>query len=138
MAAHQAPLFLGFSRQEYWSGLPFPSPMHACMLSCFSHVQLCATSWTAAHHAPLSPGFSMQEYWSGLPFPSPFNVLGMHKAFYPQLTPSECPCGEESSCADCVFQKGTLVRAQQMGHHPFSQRLGWPFLLLLKTSPSSH
>ena len=27
MAAHQAPLSLGFSRQEYWSGLPFPSPM---------------------------------------------------------------------------------------------------------------
>ena len=26
--AHQAPLSLGFSRQEYWSGLPFPSPMH--------------------------------------------------------------------------------------------------------------
>jgi len=23
---HQAPLSLGFSRQEYWSGLPFPSP----------------------------------------------------------------------------------------------------------------
>ena len=23
----QAPLSLGFSRQEYWSGLPFPSPM---------------------------------------------------------------------------------------------------------------
>ena len=27
-AAHQAPLSLGFSRQERWSGLPFPSPMH--------------------------------------------------------------------------------------------------------------
>ena len=25
-AAHQAPLSLGFSRQEHWSGLPFPSP----------------------------------------------------------------------------------------------------------------
>ena len=25
-AAHQAPLSMGFSRQEYWSGLPFPSP----------------------------------------------------------------------------------------------------------------
>ena len=25
-AAHQVPPFLGFSRQEYWSGLPFPSP----------------------------------------------------------------------------------------------------------------
>ena len=24
--AVQAPLFMGFSRQEYWSGLPFPSP----------------------------------------------------------------------------------------------------------------
>ena len=27
-AAHQAPWSLGFSRQEHWSGLPFPSPMH--------------------------------------------------------------------------------------------------------------
>ena len=26
-AAHQAPLSLGFSRQEHWSGLPFPSPV---------------------------------------------------------------------------------------------------------------
>ena len=24
--AHQAPLSVGFSRQKYWSGLPFPSP----------------------------------------------------------------------------------------------------------------
>ena len=24
----QAPPSLGFSRQEHWSGLPFPSPMH--------------------------------------------------------------------------------------------------------------
>ena len=29
-AAHQSPLSLGFSRQEYWSGFPFPCPMHAC------------------------------------------------------------------------------------------------------------
>ena len=27
-AAHQAPPSLGFSRQEYWSGLPLPSPIH--------------------------------------------------------------------------------------------------------------
>ena len=26
MTAHQAPPSLGFSRQEHWSGLPFPSP----------------------------------------------------------------------------------------------------------------
>ena len=43
-AAHQAPLTLGFSRLEYWSGLPFPSPMHesesevtqACLTLCDS------------------------------------------------------------------------------------------------------
>ena len=28
MAAYQPPPSLGFSRQEHWSGLPFPSPMH--------------------------------------------------------------------------------------------------------------
>ena len=91
-AAYQAPPSMGFSRQEYWSGvplpsldtsikmslpgssvpgilqarhwsgLPFPSPMHACTLSHFSSVQLCATLWTAAHQAPLSTGFSRQEY----------------------------------------------------------------------------
>ena len=27
-AAHQAPLSLGFSGQEHWSELPFPSPIH--------------------------------------------------------------------------------------------------------------
>ena len=29
-AAQQAPPSLGFSRQEHWSGLPCPSPMHEC------------------------------------------------------------------------------------------------------------
>ena len=62
-AAHQAPPSLGFSRQEHWSGLPLPSPMHACMLSRFSRIRLCATLWATAHQAPLSMGFSRQEYW---------------------------------------------------------------------------
>ena len=26
----QAPRSMGFSRQEYWSGLPFPSPVDLC------------------------------------------------------------------------------------------------------------
>ena len=49
MAAHQAPLYTGFSRQEYWSGLPFPSP-----------------PWTIQ-----SMEFSRPEYWTGQPFPPP-------------------------------------------------------------------
>ena len=27
-AAYQAPPSMGFSRQEYWSGVPLPSPLH--------------------------------------------------------------------------------------------------------------
>ena len=37
MAAHQAPPSLGFSRQEHWSGLPFPSPMHESEKGKWSH-----------------------------------------------------------------------------------------------------
>ena len=72
MAAHQAPLSLGFSRQEHWSGLPFSSPMRESKkwkLSC-SVVSDLATPWTAAYQAPPSMGFSRQEYWSGVPLPS--------------------------------------------------------------------
>ena len=32
-AAHQAPPSMGFSRQEYWSGVPLPSPAW-CLLNC--------------------------------------------------------------------------------------------------------
>ena len=45
--------------------------MHACVLSCFSHVQLFVTLWTVVRQAPLFTGFPRQEYWSGLPFPPP-------------------------------------------------------------------
>ena len=45
------------------------------MLSCVSHVQLCATPWPVAPQAPLSMELSRQEYWSGLPFPSPGVVV---------------------------------------------------------------
>ena len=44
---------------------------HACVLSCFSHIQLFKILWSVARQAPLSMGFSRQEYWSGLPCPPP-------------------------------------------------------------------
>ena len=47
----------------------------ACMLRCFSPVQLFATLWSVACQAPLSIGFSRQEYWSGLPCPPSGNLL---------------------------------------------------------------
>ena len=63
-----SPPSLGFSRQEHWSGSPFPSPkVKVKSLSC---VWLLATPWTAAYQAPPSMGFSRQEYWSGVMLPS--------------------------------------------------------------------
>ena len=55
MAAQQAPPSLGFSRQEHWSGLPFPSPMHESEKWKWSHsvsVRLFVIPWTAALQAP--------------------------------------------------------------------------------------
>ena len=74
--ALQAPLSMGFSRQEYWSGLPFPSPVikeevsEVSEVKSLSRVLLFATPWTVAYQAPPSMGFSRQEDWSGVPFPS--------------------------------------------------------------------
>ena len=73
MAGHQAPPSLGFSRQEHWSGLPFPSPMQEsekAKVKLLSRVRLVVTPWTAAYQPPPSMGVSRQEYWSGVPLPS--------------------------------------------------------------------
>ena len=65
IVAYQAPLTMGFSRQEYWSGLLFPSPgnlsnpgikpgslcllhWHACMCYLLSQLVLFVTPWTVA------------------------------------------------------------------------------------------
>ena len=51
--------------------------VHACLLSCFSHVRLFVTLWTVARQVPLSTEFSRQEYWSGLPCPTPEDLPDM-------------------------------------------------------------
>ena len=71
-AAYQAPL-MGFSRQEYWSGLLLPSPMHESDItqSCPTLCDPMDCSTPGSSCPILSMGFSRQEYWSGLPLPSP-------------------------------------------------------------------
>ena len=88
--ACQAPLSLGFSRQEYWSGLPCVSPgdlpdqgiepvsfslLHWQMGSLplvspvkwksFHCVWLFVTPWTVACQSPMSMEFSRPGYWNG-------------------------------------------------------------------------
>ena len=43
-AAYQAPLSMGFSRQEYWSGVPSSSPLYVANIS-FVHVSLAKVRW---------------------------------------------------------------------------------------------
>ena len=74
MAAYQAPPSLGFSRQEPWSGLPFPSPMHESEKWKWSRSVVSDPQrphGPSAFQTPPSMGFSRQEYWSGVPLPSP-------------------------------------------------------------------
>ena len=48
-AAHQAPLSMGFSRQEYWSGVPSPSPLWHYAAKSF---QLCPTLFDPIDGSP--------------------------------------------------------------------------------------
>ena len=66
--ARQAALFMGFSRQEYWSGLPFPSPMHACMLS---HVNCLLIGLTISEYKIYKIGKSLLLF-KNLTFIEPF------------------------------------------------------------------
>ena len=48
--ACQAPLSMGFSRQEYWSGLPFPSPGKSCLTLANFALQELGLSFTRSFH----------------------------------------------------------------------------------------
>ena len=110
---HQAPLSLGFSRQEYWSGLPFPSPVHESEKSKYlSRVRLSATPWTAAHQAPPSMGFSRQEYWSRLPLSTNTQTrLSLHP---PHPTPQD-PVQFCTQRPSANFDKGGAFKLRDTG-----------------------
>ena len=44
--------------------------MHACTLSCFSHIQLFVTLWTIPHQAPLSLGILQARILEWVAMPS--------------------------------------------------------------------
>ena len=52
--AHQAPLSMGFSRQESWSGLPSPSPGRIFPTQGSNQHLLCLPNW-GVHSLPLVP-----------------------------------------------------------------------------------
>ena len=48
--SYQAPLSMGFSRREYWSGLPFPSPKDSSR-AVLNIIFLLLTLWTQEERA---------------------------------------------------------------------------------------
>ena len=62
---------------------------NACMLSHFSHIQLCDPI-DGSHQAHPSLGFSRQEHWSGLPFPSPARESEVAQSCPTVCDPMDC------------------------------------------------
>ena len=55
--AHQAPPSLGFSRQEYWSGLPFPSPRSSTF-----NIAILMSFLCTLHLTPVFDGFPLKSF----------------------------------------------------------------------------
>ena len=130
MAAHQAPPSLGFSRQEHWSGLPFPSPMHESEKWKWSR-SVVSDSWRphglyVAHQAPLSMGFSRQEYWSGVPLPYPSSE-GMRYQLLSSLTVAEVKLSLWIQTPERILQAAGLSSTESRGGiwGRGDDRMGW-------------
>ena len=100
--AHQAPLSMGFSRQEYWSGLPFPPPGH-----------LPDPGVEPTSH--MSPALAGGFFTTTTPGESPG---GVHCAIYFWLAPSSGqretsgPFGHQGSLESWVTFEGTSNKWQ--------------------------
>ena len=57
-AAHQAPPSMGFSRQEYWSGVPLPSPVYS-VRECSNFIILHVAVQSSPHHLLKTLHFSI-------------------------------------------------------------------------------
>ena len=83
--AHQAPQSMAFSRQEYWSGLPFPSPGHLHNPGDWTHVSCIGRQilyhW-ATQEAQEENGY-MNPYGWTLSLPT-WNCQNIVNRLYPQ------------------------------------------------------
>ena len=99
-AFHQAPLSLGFSRQEHWSGLPCPSPMHE---SESEVAQLCLTLSDLMDCS--LPGSSIHGIfqarvleWGAIAFT---NAINMNLKKFQEIVKKE----EPACCSPCLCDK---------------------------------
>ena len=83
MAAHQAPPSLGFSRQEHWSWLPFPSPMQESEKWKWSH--------SVVSHSSRSHGLQPTRLLRPWDFPSKSTGVGCHCLLRPTTQMDSLP-----------------------------------------------
>ena len=96
--AHQVPLSMGFSRQEYWSGLPFPSPA-AVVEGLKSAVKIAQNRGTCSMYLqaeeeaePLVP-LGIESSW----IPYPWTPFFHRSCFLQKQTHSLASCCSSSS-----------------------------------------
>ena len=85
-AAHQALPSLGFSRQEHWSGLPFPPPMHESEKWKWS----CSVVSDSSRPHGLQPTRLLRP-WD---FPGKSTGVGCHCLLPPSLKEAQTSCGK--------------------------------------------
>ena len=120
MAAHRAPPSLGFSRQEHWSGLPFPTPMHESGKRKWSHSVL---SDPQRSHG-LQPSRLLRP-WD---FPGKNTEVGCHRLLHTSLTHLHllhCFCQVKSLSRVQLFATPWTVAYQAPLSKGFSRQECW-------------
>ena len=97
-AAHQAPPSQGFSRQEHWSGLPFPSPMHESEKEKWSH--------SVVSDSQRSHGLQPTRLLCPWDFPGKSTGVGCHCLLHNK----DLLCSRELCPASCGSLDGIVVR----------------------------
>ena len=115
--AHQAPLSMGFPRQEYWSGFPFPSPGDLPDLG----IEPTSPALAGGFFTPEPPGKPLTP--TGL-YPICRQDLCLHFVAGCLISLSPSPCGGST---------GTDARFLSIPRMPRTQRVG---LLVLSTPPT--
>ena len=120
MAAYQAPLSLGFSRQEYWSGLPFPSPMHESEKWKWSR-SVVSNSWRPH-------GLQLTRLLHPLDFPGKSTGVGCHcLLWYRKLL--------TINCEDDDIKRNIILRWKR-GWTFVSSSLKWGIALVAQSCPT--
>ena len=125
MVAHQAPMSLGFSKQEHWSRLPFPSPMHESEKWKWSHSVMPNSSDPMNCNPPDSSVHGIFQArvleWGAIAFSIPTLSYTYLSSFYIRSLYCRGCCRVASLVAQTV--KGSTCNARDLGLIPVSGRL---------------